>query len=66
MATIRDKMGHCGFRAGTEDHRLEGGGFGSRLKARLLLEPEKTGDLNSFAPPTSSVSLGLYCEPSPV
>ena len=25
----------------TEDHRLEAGGFGSRLKARLLLDPER-------------------------
>src|SRR5262249_2246403 len=32
-------------------HRLEGGEFGSRLKARLLLEPEKTGDVISLALP---------------
>jgi hypothetical protein len=42
----------------TEDHRLEAGGFDSRLKARLLLDPEKTGDLDSLLrrPPNSSAS----------
>ena len=41
------------------DYRLEGGGFGSRLKARLFWEPEKTADLHSLAlrrPPWSLAS----------
>ena len=36
----RDGDGFAGIRK-LNDHRLEGGGFGSRLKARLLWEPEK-------------------------
>ena len=50
----------------TEDHRLEGGGFDSRLKARLSLEPEKTVNLDSLDPSMSSDSVSLRCQPSPV
>jgi hypothetical protein len=50
----------------TEDHRPEAGGFESRLKARLLLDTEKTGDLNSLATSTSTEFVSPCHRPSPV
>jgi hypothetical protein len=58
----RTPMSRARFR--TEDHRLEAGGFDSRLKARLLLLREKIRDRDILAQSTSTEFRDRHRQPT--